>query len=138
MKIFKVFLIFMTAILALIISNIIADFFIGYLSSYQISPKVINPSISQNEMDDHRFFLQITISSYFLLSLTLPLILSFIKSKVQSVKMANIVLAIELLGVTFSYLLTPPDILSTLIIFILWQPIVLTNSLVLIQNRKKL
>lgn len=115
-------------ILTIIISVITTYYLFKWMVEHSIHPLVEN-SFSEGQI----IKLFITWMIYFFALITLPFLLTYI---IRSVKIKEKdwwkgVIVFELLSLTFAYMATPPDIVSTILFFLICQPIVIVNGIVL-------
>jgi len=136
---YKQLIITLAITLVLAIANIfVADYLFKYIESSLSS----EPSIQFNSELPDGFYLSLYIKSFLILfaSFSLPYLFSAyaLKWKIDKSNWWKPILILELVGLLFAYLVTPPDLISTLIVFILWQfPVVVNLMVLLVTVRSK-
>jgi hypothetical protein len=117
--------------LSILLSGVATLFLIQWFELNTMIPEVLLAfSIGQ------KIKLFITCLLYFTTLITLPFLIKDLAQKLKLKKgdWWKGLLALEILAVIFSYLSTPPDLISTVLFILICQPIVVVNVVVL--NRK--
>lgn len=121
------------SLVATVLLSIIAAIFVYYyLSSFSVYPENIHPV-------EKPFIIQAFLSLlvfclvFFFLLITLPFIfIAFIrKGKITHRTWPKILLGLEIFALLAAYFGTPPDLTSTLLLFVLFQIPIAINTLIL-------
>lgn len=122
----------MPFVITLIFSAVTTYYLFKWLDGYSVAPMVEN-SFSKGQV----IKLFATWLIYFFALMTLPFFMTnLIKwSRLNEKDWWKAIIVLELFSLVFSYVTTPPDIISTILFFLICQPIVIINSIVL---RRKL
>lgn len=123
-------------ILPLLITMLTSAFttylYVKWFEGYSIDPSI---EISYSQAQAVKLFLTWLI--YFFTLITLPVlwmnIILWIRIKEKD--WWKTIIGLELFSLVYSYLMTPPDIISTILVFLVCQPMVILNGIVI---RRKL
>ncbi len=122
-------------LITLLISALVTYGLYKWISEFSIDPMVEN-QVSKGQI----IKLAIICFIYFFGLITFPVLL---KSLIQQFKLKEkdvwkMVIGFEMFFLVFSYLVTPPDLISTLLLFFFCQLIVLVNVLVVRRQLRQL
>lgn len=124
-------------IIGFVLGGISTDYVIEKTHNTEsISSNIENVTLTDSEKSIYRFKTIIYFCFYLLMLVALPV---FIKglNKALNEKIILSILLLEVVGIIFSYITTPPDYLTTIIMLVIWQPVVIVNAIV-IASRSKL
>lgn len=123
-------------ILGYVLGSISADYVIEKTQNIDsVSSNIENVTLTDSEKSDYRFKTIIYFCFYLLMLVALPV---FIKglNKAFNEKIILSILLLEVVGIIFAYITTPPDYLTTIIMLVIWQPVVIVNTLILSSNSR--
>ena len=129
MKSTKPILIILSILLAVFLAEAMTRFSLEFLSNFQLSEEIQN-TWTASALLKFVMLARIQFAFYFFMLITLPLLMPWLLKRIpKEIKTSTAVLALEILGLVLAVLITPPDMVSTVLAFLAWQPVVLVNAL---------
>ena len=122
------------AIVVVILSVISYNYLIVFMSSFEISPEIQNQFESKIHIG---LYTQCLVLFFALISLPFIFSVFAVKLKIGKNNLAKTILILELAGLFLAYITTPPDHLSTIIVFIVWQLPIIVNLITLLYVVKR-
>jgi len=119
---------------AVVLSVILSHYLVGLMANFEIRPQVQN---QLNLKTHYRLYAQCLL--LFLALISLPFIFSVFatKLKINRNNLGKIILLLEFAGLLLAYITTPPDVISTAIVFVVWQIPTGVNLITLLQIAKR-
>lgn len=125
--------------IVLVVSSVFASFSISYFAALEIADYILlffensfemNVEISESQID--QMFITTWIHSfvYFSFLLTFPFYVRQILDYFKIKDVFKPVLIFEAAIVVYVYFFSPPDFISTILLIVAWQPIVILNALI--------
>jgi Sec-independent protein secretion pathway component TatC len=125
--------IIVSVLLAVLLSIISYQYLIAFFSEYEINSQIKNPFESASH---YGLYAQCLMLFFALISL--PFIFSALadKLKINKNNLSKIIVMLEIAGFLLAYITTPPDFVSTIIVFIAWQLPMVVNLFTLLKIAK--
>jgi hypothetical protein len=137
MKPIKIVLVAASVFASLSISYYVALEIVDYTLQFFKSPFAMEVEISKRQMD--QMFTTTWIHSFVYISflLTFPFFIRQILDYFKIKDVFKLILIFEAIVAVYVYLFSPPDIISTLLLIVAWQPVIIINALIARTRIKK-
>gem|GEM_PF-4167980 len=127
--------IFLPLVITILLSVVTTYFLFNWLEGYTLAPSIKNSySIGQ------AITIFIPLLIYFFALITLPFLWTDLVHwiKIKDNDWWKALLSFELFSLIISYIITPPDLISTILFFLICQLIVIANSIALKRKLSKI